>query len=165
MTEGARAAGRRSVGAPAAGTRVAPTSAAGARVAPAGAVADAPATADPAVGAVFAALADPTRRRVVRELAQHSTVTASALAAELPITRQAIAKHLAALADAGLVTGAREGRETRYRLTPAPLADAVRWIEATGARWDERLERLDRQLASAAGAGEAREMRGQGTSE
>ncbi len=161
MTAGARATGRRSVGAPAGGARVAPAgAAAGARVAPAGS----PAIADPAVGAVFAALADPTRRRVVRELAQHSTVTASALAAELPITRQAIAKHLAALADAGLVTGAREGRETRYRLTPAPLADAVRWIEATGARWDERLERLDRRLASAAGAGEAREMRGQGPS-
>jgi DNA-binding transcriptional ArsR family regulator len=102
---------------------------------------------DIAAGAVFGALADPTRRRVVRVLAQRPTVTASALAAELPITRQAIAKHLSALADAGLVTAAHEGRETRYRLTPEPLAEAMRWMATAGARWDERLRRLERRLA------------------
>jgi len=53
-------------------------------------------------------------------------VTASELARDLPITRQAVAKHLATLADAGLVTSQRSGRETRYRLTPAPLTDARR---------------------------------------
>ena len=99
-----------------------------------------------AVGAVFAALADPTRRHVVNLLAERSTVTASALAGELPISRQAIAKHLAALADAGLVTASHEGRETRYRLTPQPLDQAMRWMAATGASWDERLDRLARRL-------------------
>ncbi|WP_320670558.1 ArsR/SmtB family transcription factor [Patulibacter defluvii] len=102
---------------------------------------------DAAAGAVFAALADPTRRTVVRALAERPTVTASALAADLPISRQAVAKHLAALADAGLVAARREGRETHYRLTPAPLADAMSWIAGAGARWDDRLERLRRRLA------------------
>ena len=100
-----------------------------------------------AAGAVFAALADPTRRRVVRALTQRPTVTASALAGELPITRQAVAKHLSALADAGLVSAEHEGRETRYRLTPDPLTDAMRWMATAGAQWDERLARLERRLA------------------
>jgi ArsR family transcriptional regulator, cadmium/lead-responsive transcriptional repressor len=99
-----------------------------------------------AVGAVFAALADPTRRHVVRLLAKRSTVTASALADELPISRQAIAKHLQTLADAGLVTSSHEGRETRYRLTPRPLDEAMQWMALTGARWDERLARLAQGL-------------------
>jgi DNA-binding transcriptional ArsR family regulator len=98
-------------------------------------------------GTVFAALADPTRRAVVRELAQRPTVTASALARELPMTRQAVSKHLAALAAAGLVSPAREGRETHYRLTPEPLDDAVAWMADVGARWDDRLERLRRHMA------------------
>ena len=70
---------------------------------------------------MFAALADPTRRQVVRSLAREQAVTASGLAGELPMTRQAVAKHLAALERAGLVEPQREGRETRYRLTPEPL--------------------------------------------
>ena len=78
------------------------------------------------VGAVFAALADPTRREVVRSLAAQPGLTASSLAGELPMTRQAVAKHLNALSGAGLVQARREGRETRYTLTPAPLADAMR---------------------------------------
>jgi DNA-binding transcriptional ArsR family regulator len=99
------------------------------------------------VGAVFAALADPTRRYVISLLAERPTVTASALAAELPISRQAIAKHLSALADAGLVAATHEGRETLYRLTPEPLAHAARWMADAGARWDERLARLGGSLA------------------
>ncbi|WP_050897115.1 ArsR/SmtB family transcription factor [Patulibacter medicamentivorans] len=101
---------------------------------------------DLAAGAVFAALADPTRRAVVRALVDRPTVTASALAADLPISRQAVAKHLAALADAGLVAASREGRETRYRLTPAPLGDAMAWMAGAGARWDDRLSRLQERL-------------------
>jgi DNA-binding transcriptional ArsR family regulator len=99
-----------------------------------------------AVGPVFAALADPTRRQVVALLAERPTVTASALAEQLPISRQAIAKHLGALADAGLVEAAREGRETRYRLTPAPLSAAREWMAAREAQWDARLARLARQV-------------------
>jgi DNA-binding transcriptional ArsR family regulator len=61
---------------------------------------------------------------------------------ELPMSRQAIAKHLQALERAGLVAPRREGRETRYRLTPEPLTDAIAWMEDVGARWDRSLARL-----------------------
>jgi DNA-binding transcriptional ArsR family regulator len=94
------------------------------------------------VGAVFAALADPTRRDLVRSLAEQPGLTASHLAGELPMTRQAVSKHLNALSGAGLVTARREGRETRYTLTPAPLAEAIDWMTSVGAQWDERLARL-----------------------
>jgi DNA-binding transcriptional ArsR family regulator len=104
-----------------------------------------PGLADGDVGAVFAALADPTRREVVRSLAQRPGLTASHLAGELPMTRQAVAKHLSALSGAGLVQARREGRETRYTLTPAPLAGAIEWMTAVGAEWDDRLARLARR--------------------
>jgi DNA-binding transcriptional ArsR family regulator len=97
--------------------------------------------------AVFAALADPTRRRLIERLARGGTVTASALAGELPISRQAIAKHLGALGRARLVHSERVGRETRYALDPAPLADAASWIASVGAEWDERLGALKTLLA------------------
>ena len=99
------------------------------------------------VGAVFAALADPTRRQVVQSMAGGSTVTASALARDLPVTRQAIAKHLSLLHDAGLVAAERRGRETHYRLTPAPLTQAASWMAAVGAEWDDRLDALRAHLA------------------
>ena len=97
--------------------------------------------------AVFAALADPTRRRLIVELGSRGPATATELAADLPVTRQAVAKHLGALSSAGLVDGRRRGRETRYTLTPRPLADAARWMAEVGARWDERLEALRRHLS------------------
>lgn len=103
-------------------------------------------TDDARLGAVFAALADPTRRDVLRRLRGDATVTASALADDLPMTRQAAAKHLRALADAGLVAGRREGRETRYRAVAGALDGAAAWIVDTGARWDDRLERLRRRV-------------------
>jgi len=70
------------------------------------------------------------------------------LAADMPVTRQAIAKHLAALRDAGLAVAEPEGRENRYRLTPAPFAEAMRWMAGAGAKWDQRLARLERRLQS-----------------
>jgi DNA-binding transcriptional ArsR family regulator len=96
----------------------------------------------PGLNEVFGALADPTRREVMRSLAEQPGLTASRLAGELPMTRQAVAKHLSALSGAGLVTARREGRETRYTLTPAPLAGAMEWMVEVGAKWDERLARL-----------------------
>jgi DNA-binding transcriptional ArsR family regulator len=102
---------------------------------------------DRQVGAVFQALSDPTRRQVVQALAQHPTVTASGLTGEIPVSRQALAKHLGALADAGLAEAERSGRETRYRLTPEPLTDAMRWMADAGSRWDERFARLQKRLA------------------
>ncbi len=93
-------------------------------------------------GAVFSALADPTRRQVVRLLAERGGITATEGAATLPVTRQAVTKHLRALADAGLVEAERRGRETRFRLTPEPFAAAAAWMAAVGADWDVRLTRL-----------------------
>jgi DNA-binding transcriptional ArsR family regulator len=108
---------------------------------------------DARAGLVFAALSDPTRRRLVRLLVDRTTVTASGLTDELSITRQAIAKHLAGLADAGLVQGKRSGRETQYVLTPDALADAMAWMVSAGARWDDRLDRLERSLGREARTG------------
>jgi DNA-binding transcriptional ArsR family regulator len=102
----------------------------------------------PGLNEVFGALADPTRREVLRSLAEQPGLTASRLAGELPMTRQAVAKHLHALSGAGLVQARREGRETRYTLTPAPLAEAIDWMTAVGAEWDERLQRLRRSALS-----------------
>ena len=103
---------------------------------------------EPRPGAVFEALADPTRREVVRRLAQGGPATATELAGELPVTRQAVAKHLATLAEAGLVSSDRQGRETRFSFTPEPLADAVSWMADVGGRWDSRLEALQRHLSA-----------------
>jgi DNA-binding transcriptional ArsR family regulator len=100
---------------------------------------------------VFAALADPSRRFIVEALAERGDATATELASELPVTRQAVAKHLGALADAGLIAGARTGRETRYRLTPGPLADAAEWMTRVGADWDERLAALARAVGNRGG--------------
>jgi DNA-binding transcriptional ArsR family regulator len=97
---------------------------------------------------VFGALADPTRREVMRTLAVQPGLTASRLAGDLPMTRQAVAKHLAALSGAGLVEARREGRETRYTLTPAPLAGAMEWMADVGAQWDARLARLGERASS-----------------
>jgi DNA-binding transcriptional ArsR family regulator len=95
---------------------------------------------------VFFALADPTRREVIRRLSRGGPVTVSDLARQLPVTRQAVAKHLAALTEAGLISAEREGRRTRYHLTPGPLADAMGWMAEVGAEWDDRLLALHRHL-------------------
>jgi DNA-binding transcriptional ArsR family regulator len=97
-------------------------------------------------GPVFAALADPTRRAVFRALTDTGSATATELAGDLPVSRQAVVKHLQALAEAGLVAHERHGREQRYRPTPAPLGDALAWMVDAGARWDDRLRRLDARI-------------------
>ncbi len=98
--------------------------------------------------AIFSALGDPTRRQVIRALSEHGPSTATGLAAQLPVTRQAVSKHLAALADVGLVTAIQRGREKLYRFSPAPLTEAVTWMADLGARWDERLAALHRHVTS-----------------
>ncbi|MGH9186127.1 MAG: ArsR/SmtB family transcription factor [Acidimicrobiales bacterium] len=98
-------------------------------------------------GAVFEALADPTRRTVLSMVGDEGPITATELAARLPVSRQAVAKHLETLRTAGLVEGQRTGREQHWTVVPAPLADASAWIEATGRRWDERLAALRRRVA------------------
>ena len=98
--------------------------------------------------AIFSALSDPTRRQVMRALSEQGPSTATGLSAQLPVTRQAVTKHLATLADAGLVTATRRGREKLYTISPAPLTEAVTWMADLGARWDERLAALRRHVAS-----------------
>jgi DNA-binding transcriptional ArsR family regulator len=97
---------------------------------------------------VFAALGDPTRRELLEQVAARGEATATELAATLPITRQAVAKHLNVLAGAGLVHPRRAGRETRYAPTPEPLGDAIAWMADLGVRWDARLARLQRSVSS-----------------
>jgi DNA-binding transcriptional ArsR family regulator len=101
---------------------------------------------------VFEALADPTRRSVLRDVAEQGPCTATELAAHLPVSRQAIAKHLQVLRAAGLVTPARAGRETRFRATLAPLAEAGRWLDRTGRAWEDRLARLEARAHAGDGA-------------
>ena len=99
------------------------------------------------VEAVFSALSDPTRRSVMRSLSKDGPSTVTELAARLPVTRQAVAKHLDALEEAGLVASNLEGRGRRYRLTPRPMTSAMAWMADVGAEWDERLEALRTHLA------------------
>ena len=94
---------------------------------------------------VFAALADPTRRRIVERLGR-APATAGEIAERLPVTRQAVVKHLAVLEEAGLVLGERDGRRVVFRLTPAPFADAAGWMHDVGAAWDRRLDKLARRV-------------------
>jgi DNA-binding transcriptional ArsR family regulator len=90
---------------------------------------------------VFAALADDTRWDILTRLGSRE-LSASALAAELPVSRQAIAKHLAALTAAGLVSADRSGREIRYRALGARLTEVADELLAVGAEWDARLTRI-----------------------
>lgn len=100
----------------------------------------------PDPGPIFVALADPTRRYVVRALADGREVTVTELAERLPISRQAVTKHLAMLAEAGLVRGVRRGREHRYHLVAEGLDEATAWMADVGGRWDRRLADLKADL-------------------
>ncbi len=96
---------------------------------------------------VFIALADSTRRAILAALAAEGPATATDLAGRLPITRQAIAKHLALLADAGLVTAEPgERRRVRYRLHSAPMQVAQQYLAAMARDWDGALGRLKDHL-------------------
>jgi DNA-binding transcriptional ArsR family regulator len=91
---------------------------------------------------LFGALADPTRRSLFRALVERGPQTATVLADDRPLSRQAVVKHLQALVDAGLATSARDGREVRYRATSEPLAGVVQWLVEASPQWDRRVERL-----------------------
>jgi predicted ArsR family transcriptional regulator len=94
-------------------------------------------------GPVFAALADPTRRWMIEALMREGTTSVPALSSELPISRQAVAKHVAALDDAGLLERAPgAGREVRYRLRAGALQSASAWLGEAQTAWDARLGRL-----------------------
>ncbi len=97
--------------------------------------------------AVFAALTDPTRRALLEELGRAGPATVTDLARRLPISRQAIAKHLGQLAEAGLISaGEPVGRRHPYRLEPAAIRTAQVWLARLANRWDDRLTALERAL-------------------
>jgi DNA-binding transcriptional ArsR family regulator len=114
-----------------------------------------PRTADPvsigleAVDDVLAAIADPMRRRLLDRLSAHGEATATVLATELPVTRQAVVQHLALLGKAELVASRRAGRERRYTVRPEPLTATARWMTEVATQWDTRLDAI-RRLAEAA---------------
>lgn len=99
---------------------------------------------------VFAALADLTRRRILDVLAARGQATATTIARELPVSRQAVVKHLAILDRAGLVEGRRQGREVRYAVRPERLDTTARWMARLAADWDARLAAIKRIAESAA---------------
>jgi DNA-binding transcriptional ArsR family regulator len=98
----------------------------------------------------WAAAADPTRRRVLDVLLVRGEASATTLAGELPVTRQAVAKQLAVLDRAGLVEGRRQGREVRYAVRTEQLVAAARSMARVASDWDERLAAIKRIAESAA---------------
>jgi|SRR4051812_17712809 DNA-binding transcriptional ArsR family regulator len=101
-----------------------------------------------AVDDVLVALADPMRRRILAVLAAQGAGTATTLAAELPVSRQAVVKHLGILDRAGLVDGHRSGREVRYLLSPQRLEATAQWMAGLAAEWDVRLQAIKRLAES-----------------
>ncbi len=102
-----------------------------------------------AAGSVLVALADPTRRQLLDLLATHGEATATTLARRLPVSRQAVVRHLAVLDAAGLVSGRRVGREVRHAVRPAALDATARWMAALAADWDRRLANIKRVAEAA----------------
>jgi DNA-binding transcriptional ArsR family regulator len=98
--------------------------------------------------ALWAAVADPTRRRVLDSLLENGEASTTTLAEGLPVTRQAVAKHLAVLNRVGLVAGERHGREVRYAVLPERLDEAAEAMARVAAQWDRRLARIKRLAES-----------------
>ncbi|MGW9195359.1 ArsR/SmtB family transcription factor [Micromonospora chersina] len=93
---------------------------------------------------LWSAIGDPTRRRMLDLLLVEGHGTATTLSQQMPVTRQAVAKHLGVLDRAGLVRATPAGREKRYRVDDAQLARAVAQLSSVGAAWDARLQRIKR---------------------
>lgn len=96
------------------------------------------------ISAVLVALADPTRRQLLDALVAEGTASATTLATRLPVSRQAVLKHLNVLTEAGLVESGRVGREVRYQVQPSMLDASARWLTELAATWDRRLNALKR---------------------
>ena len=94
---------------------------------------------------VFAALSDPTRRAIVRRLAD-GEATVLELAEPFPISLPAVSRHLKVLEHAGLISRSRDGQRRPCRLRPEPLVEIAAWAEHTRAAWEQRLDRLDAHL-------------------
>jgi DNA-binding transcriptional ArsR family regulator len=104
----------------------------------------------PTADELWSAIADPTRRRVLDVLLDRGEASATVVSAQLPVTRQAVTKHLAVLDRAGLVEGRRSGREVRYAVRPQPLRSAARSMAQVAADWDARLSAIKRIAESLA---------------
>jgi DNA-binding transcriptional ArsR family regulator len=102
------------------------------------------------VDELWAAVADPTRRRLLDALLAQGEATATTLAGDLPVTRQAVAKHLSVLERAGLVDSRRVGREVRYAVRPDRLDAASEWLARVAAEWDDRLGAIKRLAEASA---------------
>jgi DNA-binding transcriptional ArsR family regulator len=105
----------------------------------------------PAAGSVdevFVALADPTRRQLLELLGEQSAASATALAGQLPVTRQAVVKHLAVLQQSQLVSRHRDGREVVFTVRPERLVAVASWMTSLAASWQDRLQVL-KQVAEA----------------
>lgn len=100
------------------------------------------------VAPVFAALGDPTRLAIVQKLVEGGPTSLSRLGEGLPVTRQAIAKHLTVLGKAGVVQTVKKGREQIVKLEPEALSQASTWLSQRAHEWDDRLNRLKRLLES-----------------
>ncbi len=92
---------------------------------------------------VYQAIADPTRRKLIRLLAESGEMPLNRLSAHFPMGRTAVAKHLAILKEAGLVTDLKVGRETRNRLNPTPLREIQDWLSFYERFWTTNLQKLD----------------------
>ena len=88
---------------------------------------------------LFAALAEPNRRLLLERLGTHGVATATMLAGELPVSRQAVMQHLAVLESVDLVSSAKSGRERRYTVHVEPLTAAANWMNHVASQWDSRL--------------------------
>jgi DNA-binding transcriptional ArsR family regulator len=108
-----------------------------------------PGLASAAADQVFAALADPTRRRLLELLGEQAAASATALAGQLPVSRQAVVKQLAVLQQSDLVTRRRDGREVVFTVHPERLVATASWMTSVAAGWQERLQLL-KQAAEAA---------------
>jgi DNA-binding transcriptional ArsR family regulator len=97
---------------------------------------------------VLSALDDPTRRNLLDRLAEKGSATATELSSAVPVTRQAVVQHLTVLSHAGLVAGARHGRERRYVVRTQAITETARWLDELAARWDRRLLAIKRLAES-----------------
>jgi DNA-binding transcriptional ArsR family regulator len=109
-----------------------------------------PGLASAAADQVFAALADPTRRQLLELLGEQAAASATALAGQLPVSRQAVVKHLAVLQQSDLVTRRRDGREVVFTVHPERLVATASWMTSVAASWRQRLQLL-KQAAEAGG--------------
>ena len=100
---------------------------------------------------MLVALADPTRRQLLDVLAELGKASATMLGSRLPVTRQAVMKHLLVLEQAGLVSSWRDGRQVLYRVDPGPLDATSRYLAGLASVWDRRLNMLKRAVEAADG--------------